>query len=152
VRVQRHAPAALYPRERPGTHCTRGWADHRAGLDRCGKSRPHWDLIPDRPALSQFLYWLRYPVHAVYGYILKFEDMRLVSDWVSLSAAKTRQHQWWMYTYGALVQWYAQGRNLSTQTETSTSDALSTTNLTRTGLVLNLGTCGEGLATNALQP
>jgi hypothetical protein len=28
VRGQRHAPAALYPRERPGTHCTEeaGWA------------------------------------------------------------------------------------------------------------------------------
>ena len=40
VRGQRHAPAALYPRERPGTHCTGGWVDPRAGLDRCGKSRP----------------------------------------------------------------------------------------------------------------
>ena len=37
---QRHAPAALYPRERPGTHCTGGWVGPRAGLDRCGKSRP----------------------------------------------------------------------------------------------------------------
>jgi len=26
---QRHAPAALYPRERPGTHCTGGWLLHR---------------------------------------------------------------------------------------------------------------------------
>ena len=44
---QRHAPAALYPRERPGTHCTRGWVGPRAGLDRCGKSRlPHRDSIP----------------------------------------------------------------------------------------------------------
>jgi len=25
VRVQRHALAALYPWERPGTHCTGGW-------------------------------------------------------------------------------------------------------------------------------
>ena len=32
----------LYPRERPATHCTGGWA----GLDRCGKSRPHRDSIP----------------------------------------------------------------------------------------------------------
>jgi hypothetical protein len=28
------------PRERPGTHCTGGWVGPRAGLDRCGKSRP----------------------------------------------------------------------------------------------------------------
>jgi hypothetical protein len=37
---QRHAPAAFYPRERPGTHCTGGCVGPRAGLDRCGKSRP----------------------------------------------------------------------------------------------------------------
>ena len=33
VSGQQHAPAALYPRERPGTHCTGGWVGHRAGLD-----------------------------------------------------------------------------------------------------------------------
>jgi hypothetical protein len=43
---QRHAPAALYPQERPGTHCTGGWVGPRAGLDRYGKSRPHQDSIP----------------------------------------------------------------------------------------------------------
>ena len=42
---QRHAPAALL-RERPSTHCTGGWVGPRAGLERCGKSCPHWDLIP----------------------------------------------------------------------------------------------------------
>ena len=46
VRGQLHAPAALYPRERPGTHCTGGWVGPRAGLHRCGKSRPHRDSIP----------------------------------------------------------------------------------------------------------
>ena len=40
VRGQRHAPAAPYPREGPGTHCTGGWVGLRAGLDWCGKSRP----------------------------------------------------------------------------------------------------------------
>jgi len=39
VRGQRHAPAAIYPRETPSTHCTRGCVDLRAGLDKCGKSR-----------------------------------------------------------------------------------------------------------------
>ena len=33
VRGQRHAPAAPYPRERPGIHCTGGWVGLRAGLD-----------------------------------------------------------------------------------------------------------------------
>jgi len=34
VSGQQHAPAALYPRERPGTHCTGGWVYPGAGLDR----------------------------------------------------------------------------------------------------------------------
>ena len=29
-----------------------------------GKSRPHWDSIPDRPAPSQSLYQLSYPAHS----------------------------------------------------------------------------------------
>jgi hypothetical protein len=34
VSGQRHAPTALYPRERtPGTHWTGGWVGPRAGLD-----------------------------------------------------------------------------------------------------------------------
>jgi len=39
-------PRPLYPRERPGTHCTGGWVCLRAGLDGYGKSRPHRDSIP----------------------------------------------------------------------------------------------------------
>jgi len=39
-------PRPLYPWERPGTHCIAGWEGPRAGLDGCGKSRPHWDSIP----------------------------------------------------------------------------------------------------------
>ena len=30
-----------------------------------GKSRPHWDSIPDRPVRSQSLYRLSYPVHNI---------------------------------------------------------------------------------------
>jgi hypothetical protein len=41
---QRHAPAAL-TLEKPGTHCTGGWVGPTAGLDKCGKSRPHRDSI-----------------------------------------------------------------------------------------------------------
>jgi hypothetical protein len=29
----------LYPRERPDTHCTRGWVDPKAGLNGFGTSR-----------------------------------------------------------------------------------------------------------------
>jgi hypothetical protein len=40
VRGHRHAPSALFPRERPGIYCTGGWVGPKAGLDRYGKSRP----------------------------------------------------------------------------------------------------------------
>jgi hypothetical protein len=33
--------------KRHGTHCTGGWVGTRAGLDGCGKSRFHWDSIPE---------------------------------------------------------------------------------------------------------
>jgi len=51
VNGQRHAPVALYPRERPGSHCTGGWAGPRAGLDG-RKISSQRDSIPDRPAYS----------------------------------------------------------------------------------------------------
>jgi hypothetical protein len=64
MRYQRHALAALYPRERPGTHCTGVWVGPRASLDRCGKSRPPTRIrFPDRPARIQSLYRLSYPAH-----------------------------------------------------------------------------------------
>jgi hypothetical protein len=31
-----------------------------------GKSRPHWDSIPDRPPRSQLLYRLSYPAHHIF--------------------------------------------------------------------------------------
>jgi hypothetical protein len=37
---QLHAPAALPPGKRPGTHCLGGWVGPRTGLDGCEKSRP----------------------------------------------------------------------------------------------------------------
>ena len=46
MRGQRHALAALYPWERHSTHCTGGWVRPRAGLDRCGKSRPPPGFVP----------------------------------------------------------------------------------------------------------
>ena len=51
MRGQRHAPAAFYPQERPGTHCTGGWVGPRAGLQG-GKTRPTGIRSPDRPARS----------------------------------------------------------------------------------------------------
>ena len=46
MRGERHAPAALYPRERPGTHCTGGWVGPRAGVDRRGKISPPPEFDP----------------------------------------------------------------------------------------------------------
>jgi hypothetical protein len=60
---QRHAPAALYPRERtPGTHCTGGWVGPRAGLDTEAGGKILSPLSgretrsPGRPARSQTLH------------------------------------------------------------------------------------------------
>jgi len=59
MRDQRHAPAALYPRERPGTHCTGGWVGPRAGLDRRGKSRhaPGFDPRTVLPVASRYTHY-----------------------------------------------------------------------------------------------
>ena len=35
---QSHAPAALSPGKKAGTHCITGWVGPRAALDGCGKS------------------------------------------------------------------------------------------------------------------
>ena len=43
-----HAPAAAPLRDRSDTHCTEGLVGPKAGLDECGKSRPHQGSIPGR--------------------------------------------------------------------------------------------------------
>ena len=62
---QCHAPAAFYPRERPGTIVHEaGWAP---GLVWKGAENlaPTGIRSPDRPARSQSLYRLSYPAHSV---------------------------------------------------------------------------------------
>ena len=54
-------PRPLYPQERPGADCTGGWVDPRAGLDGCGKSRPHRDSIPGPSSPYESLYRLSSP-------------------------------------------------------------------------------------------
>jgi len=58
---QRHAPAALYPQERPGTHCIGGWVGPTASLDGRKISSPTEIGSPDRPTCSESLYRLSYP-------------------------------------------------------------------------------------------
>jgi hypothetical protein len=43
---QLHAPAALPPGKRTGTHFIGGWVGSRADLDVCEKSRPYRDSVP----------------------------------------------------------------------------------------------------------
>jgi hypothetical protein len=43
---QGHAPAALPPVKRPGTHFTGEWVGLTAGLNWYGQSRPHRNSIP----------------------------------------------------------------------------------------------------------
>ena len=95
VRGQCHAPAALYPRERPGTHCTGSWVGPRAGLDRCGKSRPPTRIrSPDRPARSHSLYRLRYPA---YSYILRIPGNWIKLQWLCLIYRVGEQDRQWKY-------------------------------------------------------
>jgi len=71
VRGQRHAPATLYPRERPGTHCTGGCLGHRTGLDRCGKSRPPPEFDPRtvQPVASRYTDWATRPTVCICSYL-----------------------------------------------------------------------------------
>jgi hypothetical protein len=60
------APRPLYPRERPGTHCTGDWVGTRAGLDVCEKSRHHRDFFFRQSIRTSFIlqYILIYtPLH-----------------------------------------------------------------------------------------
>jgi hypothetical protein len=55
VSGQQHAPTALYPRERHGTHCTGGWVGSRAGLDgRKISPLPGFDPCTVQPAVSRY--------------------------------------------------------------------------------------------------
>ena len=62
VSGQQHAPAALYPQERPGTHCTGGWVGPRAGLDvRKISSPPGFDPRTVQPVVSRYSDWATGP-------------------------------------------------------------------------------------------
>ena len=87
---QRHAPAALYPRGRPGTHCIGGWVGPRAGLERRGKSRPPTRFrSQDRPARSQSLYQLSYPANHVL-YRSTVNEMRVIQKYDGQSCYRCR--------------------------------------------------------------
>jgi len=61
---QQHAPTALYPRERPGTHFAGGWVSPRAGLGgRKISPPPEFDPRTVQP-IAQSLYQLSYPARS----------------------------------------------------------------------------------------
>jgi hypothetical protein len=49
-------PRPIYPREKPGTHCTGGWVGPMAGGDGFGKSRPLLGFDPRtvQPVASRY--------------------------------------------------------------------------------------------------
>jgi hypothetical protein len=53
----------------------------RAGLDRCGKSRPTGIQSPDRPARSQSLYRLSYPAQTNTNIIHKYVKRKTPAVW-----------------------------------------------------------------------
>ena len=62
---QQHAPAVLYPRERPGTHCAEGGVDPRAGTS------------PERPARSSVAIPTELPgPHHNFDSLLKFSTIK----------------------------------------------------------------------------
>lgn len=73
----------LYPQEWPGTHCTRDCVGPMAGVDGCGKSRPHWDSMPG-PSVSCYYitldYNLRILIYHFHWYIFLFN--KLTKHWI----------------------------------------------------------------------
>jgi hypothetical protein len=65
--VVKATPRPLYPRERPGTHCTGGWVGPRACVDGCGKSDPPpppgFDSRTFQPVTSRYTDFAVRPVH-----------------------------------------------------------------------------------------
>jgi len=49
-------PRPLYALERSGINCIGRWVGPRAGLDGCGKSRPHQDYRPVQPVAIRYTY------------------------------------------------------------------------------------------------
>ena len=61
VSGQQYASAALYRRERPGTHCTGGWVGPRAGCGRAENLVPTGIRSRTVQPIAQSLYLLSYP-------------------------------------------------------------------------------------------
>ena len=99
---QLHAPAALLPGKRPGTHCIRGWVGPRAGLVGRGKSRPHQDSIPDRLARSESKFHHTYGMFSIrfaVGNRRQKSFAFIVSDGLQIHRYVTPYVSWLLLSY-----------------------------------------------------
>ena len=94
---QRHSsdPAALYPWEWPGMHCTGGWVGPRPRMDMWGKSRPHRVSIPksfsqQRVAIPTELYVFYTRVKSTFFVILCTRSL-----WSALTLILLMWRIWW---------------------------------------------------------
>jgi hypothetical protein len=88
-------PQPLYPRERPGTHCTGGWVGLRAGLDAWEKSRPPPGFDPRtvQPVASRYTDWTTRPTrsvtqtltNSVFRFVLSLLKFGKCTAWISNS-------------------------------------------------------------------
>ena len=88
MRGQQHSPAALYLRDRPGTHCTGGWVGPRAGLDGRKISPPTGIRSLTVQPAAQSLYRLSYPDHEATINVEKWKGLTLNRFTAHMSATK----------------------------------------------------------------
>ena len=92
VSGQQHAPAALYPRERPGTHFTWGLVGRMAGLD--GRKNLVHTRIRSRtvqPVVSRYTNWATRPT--IFNVTNVFLSVRL---YVNLQLYKSNCYYMWI--------------------------------------------------------
>jgi len=122
VRGQRHAPAALYPREKPGTHFIGGWVGPKTGLDRCGKYLPTPVLYPRTVrAVDNVISIVLYHSVPTFGQVLYCcQDAFVVasSDYSGhlirhiLSASEAFPTEWFLQFWEQIKGWWAHVRTV----------------------------------------
>ena len=90
MRGQRHAPTALYTRERPGTHCTGGWVGPRASL----APPTGFDPRTVQPVASRYTDYATRPT-----YMCRFLENRQPKISVSLNRSLSRPSEVFLVCY-----------------------------------------------------
>ena len=81
VRGQRHAPAALYPRERAGTHCTEaGWAPGPVWTDAEILAPPGFEPPTVQPIASRYTDYATRPTFVIESLDKNSSDSKFCSD------------------------------------------------------------------------